>query len=264
VTPRCFGAISAYDGDAAQVGRIVCDATWHHFVNINLNGAGGTPDTTSAPRTGMYIAGNPTPEYLKIQRYYLNTVRWLAPIGRRLCWPWIVAAVARFDYEVLELQLPHPHPCPWDPLIRIGTVVDETLTRYWGPGALGEIVDDLLITTKASPALARIVKARRAAQGDEREKEESLLPLQDLRRAIFGSVVNVIARDLPEDEAQLEKLLRDLTHDRVEKLMAEGVRGAEQSILEYVQRAYEKTGSEIGALRAGGESKDSTKGKAKK
>ena len=40
VRPRCFGAISAYDGDAAGRGRIVCDATWHHFVNINLNGRG--------------------------------------------------------------------------------------------------------------------------------------------------------------------------------------------------------------------------------
>lgn len=35
-----FGAISAYDGHRpeAGVGRVVCDATWHHFVNVNLVG----------------------------------------------------------------------------------------------------------------------------------------------------------------------------------------------------------------------------------
>src|SRR5262245_7502141 len=30
VKPRAFGGISAYNGDAAKVGRVVCDATWHH------------------------------------------------------------------------------------------------------------------------------------------------------------------------------------------------------------------------------------------
>lgn len=34
-----FGAISAYDGHrAGGKGRVVCDATWHHFVNVNLIG----------------------------------------------------------------------------------------------------------------------------------------------------------------------------------------------------------------------------------
>jgi hypothetical protein len=63
-------------GDAAQVGRVVCDATWHHFVNINLNGSGaGLDPMNGLPRTGLYAFGIPTPEYLKIQRYYLNTAR---------------------------------------------------------------------------------------------------------------------------------------------------------------------------------------------
>jgi len=36
VSPREFGAICAYDGHDADVGRIVTDATWHHFININF------------------------------------------------------------------------------------------------------------------------------------------------------------------------------------------------------------------------------------
>lgn len=249
VLPRCFGAISAYDGDAANHGRIVCDATWHHFVNINLNGAGAAADTLG-PRNGLYVGGVATPEYLKIQRYYLNTVRWLAPKGRRLCRWFIAAAAIRFDPEVLELQLPEPHPCPWDPLVRIGAVVEDALTRYWGPGTLEELVDDLLLATGAAPALAEVLKSRRFIQGGEQERpsETTLLPLQELRRAIFGSIVNVLARELPEDERALAKAIRSLSDDSGEKLLVEGLRGAQQSMTEYLGRAFDRAGAEIKAL----------------
>lgn len=251
VRPRCFGAISTYDGDGAQVGRIVCDATWHHFVNINLNGSGAAPDTTALPRTGLYAAGIPTPEYLKIQRYYLNTVRWLAPIGRRFCWPFVVAALVRFDFEMLELRLPEPHPCPWDPLMRIGLVAEDAVTRYWGFGALADIVDDMLTTTGVAPTMMRLLKAQQYAQGEEKDKrsEPSLLPLQDMRRAILGSVVNLLADTLPEDEEKLAGLMRGGHDDLAFKLISEGIRGAEKTIDEYLQRALKNTTSLTELLR---------------
>lgn len=251
VSPRCFGAISVYDGDAAAVGRIVCDATWHHFVNINLNGSGATPDTTGAPRTGLYAGGAATPEYLKIQRYYLNTVRWLAPIGRRNCWPFLVATLVRFDPEMLEWRLPEPHPCPWDPLIRIGLIAEEAVTRYWGPGALADVVDDMLTTTKGSPTLTRLLKAQQRAYGEgDKRSDPSLLPLHDLRRAILGSVVNVIADKLPADEERLADLMRGGHDDLAAKLIAEGIRGAEKSIDDYLSRAVKNTVSLANALKA--------------
>jgi hypothetical protein len=243
VRPRCFGAISIYDGDAAGVGRIVCDATWHHFVNINLNGAGAAPDTTGATRTGLYSGGVPTPEYLKIQRYYLNTVRWLAPISRRVCVPFVITTLARFDPEVLELQLPEPHPCPWDPLIRIGLVAEEAVTRYWGPGAMADIVDDMLTTTKAVPTLTRLLKAQQYAYGEAKENGSgpSLLPLQDMRRVILGSMVNLLAQKLPADEEKLAALMSDGHDDLAAKLVPEAIGGAEKAIGDYLQRALKNT-----------------------
>ena len=257
VRPRCFGAISAYDGDAVggavPVGRIVCDATWHHFVNVNLNGSGaGLDPTTGLPRTGLYAAAIPTPEYLKIQRYYLNTVRWLAPRGRRLCWPFLQVALARFDFEVAELQLPLPHPCPWDPLMRIGLVAEEAVTRHWGPGALAEIVDEMLSTSDATATLARLLKAQQYAQSDDQEKraEPSLLPLHDIRRAILGSVVNLLAHKLPADEEKLEGLLKK-GHDKLARdLISEGISGAEQAINDYLQRALKQTTAFAKAIQA--------------
>ena len=243
VIPRCFGAISTYDGDAATVGRIVCDATWHHFVNINLNGSGAAPDSNGVARTGLYIGGIPTPEYLKIKRYYLNTVRWLAPIGRRSCWPFLVSAAIRFDYEVLELQLPKPHPCPWDILIRIGGVVEDALARYWGPGTLADIVEDMLATTDTAPELTRLLKAQKYSYGEEKEQiaEPYLLPVQDVRRAYFGSVVNLLAEHLPEDEEKLGNMFKGGHDELGARLVAEGIRDAEKGIGEYLQRALKNT-----------------------
>lgn len=66
VNGTTFGVVSAYDGHRADVGRISCDATWHHWFNINLEGF----DTTSA-------------HYDEIRRYFWNTALWLAPKAKQ-------------------------------------------------------------------------------------------------------------------------------------------------------------------------------------
>lgn len=217
VAPRSFGGISAYDGDAARVGRIVCDATWHHFVNINLNGSGAGSDSAGQPFEGLYSGGSPTPEYQKIQRYYLNTVRWLAPRNRRRCWPFIKLALARFDPEMLEFELPHPHPCPWDPLVELGLVAEHALTRQWGPGTVPELVAELADTAELPASWQALLTPLQA--GRKETTAPSMLPLADLRYAMLGAVVNQIAETLPADAEKLAGMMKD--HER---LAAETVR----------------------------------------
>ena len=253
VRPHSFGAISTYDGDAALVGRIVCDATWHHFVNINLNGSGaGLDPSTGLPRSGLYVGGVATAEYAKIKSYYLNTVRWLAPRGRRNCWPFLQVALARVDFEMRELRLPEPHPCPWDPLLRIGGLAEQILTRHWGPGAAAEIVDGLVNSDAATPTLGRVLKAQQFNDSDDGDKpaEPSLLPLQDMRRAVLGSLVNLIAIKLPTDEARLAALLKD-GHDKLAKeLSAEAISAAEATLGDHLQRALKQTSALAKAIAA--------------
>ena len=243
VKPRSFGGISAYDGDAAAVGRIVCDSTWHHFVNINLNGSGAGADSLGNAFNGLYVGGVQTPEYKKIQAYYLNTVRWLAPAGRRYCWPFILSTLARFDAELMEFALPQPHPCPWDPLLQIGTAAEQVINRLWGPGAAADVVAGLLDGAQVSPALAAALKPQQQVFGEDTgaRKEPSLLPLGDLRRALLGSVVNLIAARLPQDEAELARLM-SAEHDKLAlELVREGLAGAMPALNDHLQRALKNT-----------------------
>lgn len=250
VYPRSFGAISAYNGDPAGAGRIVCDATWHHFVNINLNGSGaGNDPTTGLPRTGLYAGGAPTPEYLKIRTYYLNTVRWLAPIGRRYCSPFVLAAALRFDYEIAELRLPFPHPCPWDPLVKIGRAAEEVLHAHLGPGAIADLVDGMFATAGRGSGLARLLDTAHAQEAKEGEAGLSLLPLQDMRRAVLGTLVNLLAHKLPEDEQKLASIMKD--HDGLAiQSIAESLQAAEASIVQHLERALQITAGQFESLRA--------------
>lgn len=72
--PRVYNLVVAYDGDAAGVGRIVSDATFHHFVNINLRKI-----------RERDVLKNPVPDTPldEIAQFYANLVIWLAPRSLR-------------------------------------------------------------------------------------------------------------------------------------------------------------------------------------
>ena len=191
----------------------------------------------------------PTPEYLKIQRYYLNTVRWLAPTGTGACWPFVQVALARFDFEVLELQLPHPHPAHG---IRSSASAGSPKTpwRATGVPARWRKSSTTCSAAGAAPTLRRLLKARQRPMATRTAtREPSLLALHDLRRAVLGSVVNLLAHRLPADEERLASLLKDGHDSLAPELISEGVRGAEQAIDEYLERALDHTTALVHAIR---------------
>jgi hypothetical protein len=75
-----FGVLGAYDGHRASVGRVVVDATWHHWFNINLTGFLAATD----PALPGY---DPTvvPKWEAIKAYYRNVGLWLARPGLQRC-----------------------------------------------------------------------------------------------------------------------------------------------------------------------------------
>ncbi|RYY73332.1 MAG: hypothetical protein EOO52_18180 [Gammaproteobacteria bacterium] len=88
VNARTFGVIGAYDGHRTRragktLGRVVVDATWHHFFNINLTGDLNSP--TPAKRLGFNAPLLPGQQdhYKMIKHYFRNIVYWLIPSRRR-------------------------------------------------------------------------------------------------------------------------------------------------------------------------------------
>lgn len=88
---KIFGAIGTYDGYKTDVGRVVVDSTWHHWMDVNLIGRPANlldsdPGNAANPKTQGFLA---TPSgiasYKRIQNYFINVGLWLAPKSDRLC-----------------------------------------------------------------------------------------------------------------------------------------------------------------------------------
>jgi hypothetical protein len=92
-----FGAISAYNGHPASVGRIICDATWHHFINVNLAGVveGGGFDQfgqlgnqeDASKHDGFLTPGSVQglAAISKIKNYFTNIGVWIASPEAHRC-----------------------------------------------------------------------------------------------------------------------------------------------------------------------------------
>lgn len=95
-TGGTYGVIGVWDGHLVNQGRVVVDATWHHFFNINLSGDRYLEDVVYNPGMtkhlqklfGFFVLDNngnrvPNSEFKKIQCYYRNIIYWLIPANRR-------------------------------------------------------------------------------------------------------------------------------------------------------------------------------------
>jgi len=97
---QTFGAISAYDGELAGVGRVVADATWHHFVNINLIGYPGAADPVKTQ--GFLASPAGQKHFEEIKAYYRNIAVWISPTAKRRCMRRHVIWYLLWDHRLLE------------------------------------------------------------------------------------------------------------------------------------------------------------------
>ncbi|MEZ5412639.1 MAG: hypothetical protein R2761_31690, partial [Acidimicrobiales bacterium] len=231
-TPKLFGAISAYDGHLAGQGRIVCDATWHHFVNLNLLGLQDPPGTF-------------TDDFHQIAAYYRNILDWLTPPQRRWCRWWIDLVIARYATRLFEEYVPlPPHPCPWEPRLALGRRVEAALAATAGAGAGWEIVTAALDAADLN-RFAELVRPRSAADDEERraKTDPHLLPVADLRAGVIGSVFDALVSGLPPSPDQFDRADGDGDHDdgSIGGLAAEAARSAIDAAREHYTRAAKAT-----------------------
>jgi hypothetical protein len=90
-TAKEFGAIGAYDGHRANVGRVVVDSTWHHWFDVNLIGRPRTGDLvdpvgdTDPKAFGFEYTPAGQAHYDRIKNYFLNVAQWLGAPPKQNC-----------------------------------------------------------------------------------------------------------------------------------------------------------------------------------
>lgn len=114
---QTFGVVSAYDGHrAGGKGRVICDSTWHHFVNVNLIGVleGGLFDEFSIPgedaskHNGFLSSASGLAALSKIKNYYTNVGVWISPPARQACFNRLVWWEIVFTDRLIEATLTSP------------------------------------------------------------------------------------------------------------------------------------------------------------
>jgi len=111
-----FGAICAYDGHLVGVGRVVTDATWHHFVNVNLIGEINDTQIDSNRGNGEhpskllgFLASSTGEDHLKmIKHYFVNIGVWISPPAKHQCFNSRIIWQLVHQHRVLEATMNHP------------------------------------------------------------------------------------------------------------------------------------------------------------
>jgi len=139
--PHCFPSISVFDGRIANVGRIVVDSTWHHFVNVNLTGVGSGLDLT--PQAGLTNS-----DFDVIQRYYMNIATWMTRKKFMLCWyKWIWIHLLK-NSQLIESSLNNPKlglkEISLSELCSIGMLAKEILSAAFSPAFAHEFMISMI------------------------------------------------------------------------------------------------------------------------
>ena len=128
-----FGCIGAYDGQLANVGRVVVDSTFHHFVNINVDGT-GSDSSDPIKQQGFYASAEGLEQYHDIQAYWRNIAIWLAPAASANAMFYTSLWAARWDSQIrmvtpgLTQRRDH-----WRNMVGYGTAVHSVMARFWSP-----------------------------------------------------------------------------------------------------------------------------------
>ena len=100
VLPATFGLICAYNGHPADIGRVVVGSTFHHYININLTGAGAN----NPQKQGFGVSTDGQAALAKIKNYYENLAVWLAPLAVQQAMLDTALWLSRWDNQLSELS----------------------------------------------------------------------------------------------------------------------------------------------------------------
>ena len=223
--PRSFAAIAAYDGHQVNVGRISTDATWHHFININLINTGSGPGLQANPDA-----------YDRVSTYFGNIAIWLMPRRVRRCLRWPLIITVKQLYPVAEF-IPDLLDRPLDlaALLEVGREMQTTLARFLSPGQRRELVNDLfdLHSTSLSREIASLVKS---PAGIEEMIGQQTAPLELFEQVALGALTHAAATAVPTDDDMQARFKAAGGMDGLEKQARESLQFAFKELSVTIQK----------------------------
>jgi len=242
VTPRMFGAISAYDGRQAvpyrgkrqRPGRIVCESTWHHYVNTNLDGTGSETNRSAlgtwsggAPWSGTFT---PSASLEKIYQYYTNIISWLQPANRVTCSIFRTFVALRYSPALVEELVEAKQFKSWHDFVGLGQEVAQRIEALIGQPAVEELVDGLLLSSPATENVANLLSDAGIAS--------TTISTEELRYGVLGGVMARLAVILPaSDLGAAEEILEAGPDETLPQLLKEVRRMLTMGMTELAQRA---------------------------
>ncbi len=226
--PYSFGVIGAYDGHRANVGRVVVDATWHHFVNINLIGTSFTTSGLNPVKAKGFYSGpgdTPTADYERIKWYYRNLVYWLIPEGRTWFIGWWAAAVMRHpnweEFKTLRWRDDLTAEAQFTRVLRFAQLAEDYFASARGHCLKYQLLPIILYPIKKLfpweiwqeilPEIAPYEATKHGNWKPQPEWRQALLPDANLlRQTLLGTVVlaatEVVGRYDEVSEKQVQKI----------------------------------------------------------
>jgi hypothetical protein len=194
VHPRMFGISSAYDGRLAQPyagktqrpGRIVCDSTWHHYININLD---GTESGRNGLGTGTGLAFVPSPDLEKIYTYYRNALNWLQPANRVWCPLFWDLVATRLNPALFEELIDIDRLVGWRDLVGLGRQAKALVTSVNGRATVRDQVLAALLSDPRTQVAADVLSSDALAT--------TVIDPDELLDGVYGALLAEVARIVP-------------------------------------------------------------------
>lgn len=220
---RRFEMISVYDGQQIDVGRCVVDSTWHHWLNLNLD--------------GLEAAANTVP-FEKIKRYYINIGIWLASPAWRRSMGKCALYVSRFDYFGLQERTLRM------PLLDLGRAHIDYLKPLFGPCWVRDWIFDWV-----DRDILAILRDKLFPKGPPCL---SCPPIDVIEAAVMGGIVRSVFRDEEElnaKMAQADALRMEISEKEMDERIREGVKAGLAEFAEMYQGSLAEAGRELEQLR---------------
>lgn len=157
-----FADIVAYNGRHAEVGRVVVDSTFHHFVNINVSGAKANFQSSDDPvdaikEMGFYASPEGEADYARIKEYWRNIARWICRPTTLDDFVWKAFRETAYDPRLKQTTpLGHFDKIPSEAIQRYGASAFMILKESFGTCTVLSFILDIAIPHPMSYLLREV------------------------------------------------------------------------------------------------------------